>query len=524
MPAKYVIHATPAAPRLRPVGKLGIVDWREDCSSCHNCVKRACVYGFYRDEADTLRNEIGYLDYIYQCKGCLNCVQNCTKNILTRVVNPEYRRLGDAYYTPDIVLSTWFQAETGRIPVSGSGYGGPFCGPGFDSMWTDMSEIVRPTRDGIHGREYISTSVDIGRKLPYLALAHGQLTSSPPPLVETPFPVVFDLIAEHWNRGSVVAAVVAAAAEIGTLAILREQDIRSDIVRSPGRVAPLLESSSATAARDGKGDSPHLCEAPSGPFRQMGTVPFSPLVMIPDGRDALATQASLKKERADRVVAIRVQASPTVARRVLELARNGAEVVHLMFDSHGRENEGSGIRDKGLGIRGRGLRADRQTAEVLPQSPNPNPQSLIPNPSFHRHARDVLRDVHGTLVKVGIRDEITLIASGGIALAEHVAKAIICGADLVAIDVPLMLALECRLCGECQRGQPCPIALEEMDAQYGTHRIVNLMAAWHQQLIEVLGAMGIREIRRLRGETGRAMFFEDLERETFGRLFGKRRG
>ena len=26
----------------------------------------------------------------------------------------------------------------------------------------------------------------------------------------------------------------------------------------------------------GKGDSPHLCEAPEGPFRQMGTVPFSP--------------------------------------------------------------------------------------------------------------------------------------------------------------------------------------------------------------------------------------------------------
>jgi hypothetical protein len=25
----------------------------------------------------------------------------------------------------------------------------------------------------------------------------------------------------------------------------------------------------------GKGDSPHLCAAPSGPFRQMGTVPFS---------------------------------------------------------------------------------------------------------------------------------------------------------------------------------------------------------------------------------------------------------
>jgi chemotaxis protein methyltransferase CheR len=29
-----------------------------------------------------------------------------------------------------------------------------------------------------------------------------------------------------------------------------------------------------------KGDSPHLCEAPSGPFRQMGTVPFFPFVEV----------------------------------------------------------------------------------------------------------------------------------------------------------------------------------------------------------------------------------------------------
>ena len=135
----------------------------------------------------------------------------------------------------------------------------------------------------------------------------------------------------------------------------------------------------------------------------------------------------------------------------------------------------------------------------------------------------MLRDVHGTLVKQGMRDEVTLIASGGIAQAEHVAKAIICGADLVAIDIPLLLALECRLCGECERGEPCPIALEEIEPEYAVQRIVNLMGAWHQQLIEMLGAMGIREVRRLRGETGRCMFFEDLERDTFGRLFGKRK-
>ena len=133
MPAKYHIHTHPAPPRFRPVGKFGIVDWREDCASCHNCVKRACAYGFYREEADTLHDEVGYLDYIYQCKGCLSCVQDCTKGILTRVVNPEYKRIGDSYYTPAILLATWYQADTGRIPVSGAGYGGPFTGSGFDS-------------------------------------------------------------------------------------------------------------------------------------------------------------------------------------------------------------------------------------------------------------------------------------------------------------------------------------------------------------------------------------------------------
>jgi hypothetical protein len=44
------------------------------------------------------------------------------------------------------------------------------------------------------------------------------------------------------------------------------------------------------------------------------------------------------------------------------------------------------------------------------------------------------------------------------------------------------------------------------------------MAGWHNQLIEILGAMGIREVRRLRGEMGRAMFFEDLEKDIFATL------
>ena len=459
MPARYNIQTHPAPPRVRPVGKLGIVDWREDCSSCHNCVKRGCVYGFYRDEADTLREEIGYLDYIYQCKGCLNCVQNCTKGILTRVINPEYELLGDDYFTPEIVLVTWYQAETGRIPVSGSGYGGPFSGYGFDSMWTDMSEIVRPTRDGIHGREYINTSVDIGRRLPHLSFRNGELSVPPPPLIENPLPVIFDVIPDHWDRGPVVESIVKAASEIGTMAVLRDLN---GIDPSIGRqyVVPLLNGADTD-----------------------GMTSKAPMVMVPDREDIAAVRDALKEKNENQIVAIRLKATPEAAVRVIDLVREGAEVIHLLFDRHGKESGTS-------------------------------------NP---RHAHDVLREVHGALTKEGTRDQVTLIASGGIALAEHVAKAIICGANLVAIDIPLLLALECRLCGECERGEQCPNDVADLEREYAVRRIVNLMAAWRNQLLEMLGAMGIREVRRLRGETGRCMFFEDLERDTFGRLFGKRK-
>ncbi|MCK5527070.1 MAG: hypothetical protein KAJ05_07970, partial [Candidatus Latescibacteria bacterium] len=156
MAEKIHITTKAAPPRFVPVGKFSIIEAAENCLGCLHCKKRSCIYDIYRKEASYLREASetsGYTDMLYACMNCLRCVQECAGGILTRTVNPEYFGLGDAYWTPDIIATTWAQAETGRIPVSGAGYRGPFTGLGFDSMWTDMSEIVRPTRDGIHGRE-----------------------------------------------------------------------------------------------------------------------------------------------------------------------------------------------------------------------------------------------------------------------------------------------------------------------------------------------------------------------------------
>jgi glutamate synthase domain-containing protein 2 len=127
--------------------------------------------------------------------------------------------------------------------------------------------------------------------------------------------------------------------------------------------------------------------------------------------------------------------------------------------------------------------------------------------------KDRLKEVHLSLVDKGLRDQITIIAGGGIAMAEHMAKVIICGADAVSCDIPLLVAMECRVCRRCTQGIACPAELEEVDPAWGSPRIRNLMAGWHSQLLEIMGAMGMREVRRLRGEMGRAMFFEDLEKE-----------
>jgi hypothetical protein len=257
-----------------------------------------------------------------------------------------------------------------------------------------------------------------------------------------------------------------------------------------GRVIPLVDDLAA-ASRNG--------------------IREAPLVMVRDSADVFAVQAKLKSQNPDRLVMIRLEASPAAKDRVIELTHNGAEVIHLVFDRHGRE---------AFGASGRG---PLQSGADSVAPPHPNPLPAGEGTMRPRHVRDVMRDIHRALVKDGSRDEITLVASGGIAQAEHMAKAIICGADLVAVDIPLLLAMECRLCGECERGELCPIGLEEAEESYAVHRVENLIGAWHQQLIEVLGAMGIREVRRLRGETGRAMFFEDLERDSFGRLFGQRK-
>ena len=406
-------------------------------------LSRPCIYGVFSGRLG------GFKPIKEKCVGCMRCVQEYP-HIMTVRPSDEYKSLGDSHWTPDAVFTVLYESSTGKIPVKGMGYKGAFAGEGFDGIWTDMSEIVRPTRDGVYGREYISTTVDIGRKPFFLSLDHPcaeQVVKT----VEASVPVIFDQLPEPTVTDEVSDALDKAASKLNTFHISRPSKTR----RHGKGWIPLVEES------DLPGSSSILQESR----------------IIEYDHDRSDMYNELRTAYPSAVISARIALKEGCEEAVSKLVRDGVDVLHFYADLHGTD------------------------------------YSTRP-----RHVSDAVKQVHGFLVKEGLRDQVTIIASGGITLAEHVPKAIICGADLVGIDTTLLVALQAEFQGETRDRENCALRVRSMDPAWGTRRVVNLVASWHDQLIEILSAMGMRDVRRLRGEIGRSMTDAELREQAFGEI------
>ena len=115
--------------------------------------------------------------------------------------------------------------------------------------------------------------------------------------------------------------------------------------------------------------------------------------------------------------------------------------------------------------------------------------------------------VHEYLVSEGVRDQITLMASGGIRTADDVAKAIALGADGCVIGTAEAVAVGCTHCGNCERGRGCQVGITTTDPElsqlinpeWGEKRIVNLFNAWSKRLRMILASFGLESVKDLRG-------------------------
>jgi hypothetical protein len=322
-----------------------------------------------------------------------------------------------------------------------------------------MSEIVRPTRDGIHGREYIATSVDLGRKLAWIS---DFKRLDPPNSHEIKIPMLLDTSPLGLNSKSIILSIIRAAHKLGTFAFL-------DIENYGNELKPYLKSIALRCSLD------EITFLDQSPWKEVN---FIELVLprkfsIPELERALK---KLKSENQTALISLGLTDPSLSAGIVKQFKEARADILNSHADNDGLSFEGNIF------------------------------------------ICDSIRRLQLDLVKQRMRGELTILATGGIAAAEHVPKIIICGADAAVLDLSLLVATGCRVCKSCKLDD-CPAELEKLKPEIVEQRIINMICAWRDQFLEILSAMGIRDVRRLRGEKGRAMFFEEIERESFEFIF-----
>lgn len=395
-------------------------------------LSRPCIYGVFS------RVVGGLLPIEEKCVGCLRC--NIEYPDIARVhLNNKRWNNFTKILKPDEIETLLYEARTGMVPVKGAGYRGEFGGKGWDGMWTDMSEIVRPTRDGIYGREYISTCVDIG----YRPKFFQKDKKSEIKFISVQVPFIFDLLPENNYSDLVEEIMVKSACSIGTFAIIPYS-----------KAIKFKERSNIIPYVDHKG------------INLMQNKEDFPLIEIDYKCEK---EIKLMQKDSNILISLRVPYNEDL----MHWYKRGIRIFHLICNYDGYMND--------------------------------------------KFVKDLIIKIHKELVEKKIREEITLIGGGGIMLAEHLPKAIICGLDLCSLDVGLWIALQAELKDYNFRNGKLEIKFpRNINLRWGMQRIMNLSNSWRDQLLEILGAMGLREVRRLRGEMGRSMFQSDLEAEAFG--------
>lgn len=473
--AKYLVHRGP------------------DCQRCGLCGE-TCAYQVHtRKPGYKYFGEPGH----HLCIGpsCAQtdryCVARCPQGALQVRENPMCEALGDYRWSSDLILATWKMAETGAVPSPAYGYNYEWgnSGGGFDRLRFRFPAVppVAPGEDEIDTRLSLNKREDGRPKLQIDVPWYGGGMS---------FGSVSNVTQLSKARVAVAFNTFTCTGEGGYMERMRPYDdhiitqvatglfgVREETIQR----VPIVEFKYAQGAKPGLGG--HLLgdkntvsvarmrEAVLG-ISLFSPFPFHSVYSIEDHMKHIDW---IKHVNRRALISTKVSTPNDVDMVAVGSYSAGTHIVHI---------------DGGYG--GTGAAPD------------------IAKKNIAMPIEYAIGKVHHFLSAEGVRDKVTLIASGGIRSAYDVAKAIALGADGVVIGTAEMVALGCVRCSRCESGRGCPRGIAttdpelaaKMDIEWGTQRLINLYSAWRQVLVGILQRLGLRGVSELRGRTDLLMHLD----------------
>src|SRR5512135_950568 len=144
-----------------PLSKYRV--WRNErlCIKCGKCAE-VCPMGVHARAGKFMRRPKSYLCIGPACQdNSFYCVAQCPAQALAVTLHPVYQTLGDCRWTNDLLLSTFWMAETGMVPSTDLEYRTGGSGGGFDKM---RFRFPTRQRDSKLSHDDISLTLELNRR------------------------------------------------------------------------------------------------------------------------------------------------------------------------------------------------------------------------------------------------------------------------------------------------------------------------------------------------------------------------